>query len=214
MKFYGYVRSSAAYRVRIALKLKGIPCEEIPVDLRAPTSAQRTPQFLKVNAQGLVPVLVHEGRTITQSLAIIEYLEETQPQPPLLPRSPAERAQVRALALAVACDIHPLNNTRVLSYLRSSLGQAEPAVDAWYAHWIGVGLTALESEAQRLSGDGRHMFGTQVTLADVLIVPQMYNARRFKCDTAPFPTLRGICAYLEALPEFAAAAPEAQPAAG
>lgn len=214
MKFYGYVRSSAAYRVRIALKLKGIPFEEIPVDLRAPASAQRTPQFLQLNPQGLVPVLVHEGRTITQSLAIIEYLEETQPQPPLLPRAPAERAQVRALALAVACDIHPLNNTRVLSYLRTSLGQAEPAVDAWYAHWIGVGLAALESEAKRLSGDGRHMFGTQVTLADVLIVPQMYNARRFKCDTAPFPTLRGICAYLETLPQFAAAAPEAQLAAG
>jgi maleylpyruvate isomerase len=214
MKFYGYVRSSAAYRVRIALRLKGIPFEEIPVDLRAPASAQRTPQFLAVNPQGLVPVLVHEGRTITQSLAIIEYLEETQPQPPLLPRAPAERAQVRALALAVACDIHPLNNTRVLSYLRTSLGHAEPAVDSWYAHWIAVGLTALESEAQRLSGDGRHMFGTQVTLADVLIVPQMYNARRFKCDTAPYPTLRGICAYLETLPPFAAAAPEAQPAAG
>jgi maleylpyruvate isomerase len=214
MKFYGYVRSSAAYRVRIALNLKGIPFEEIPVELRAPTSAQRTPQFLELNPQGLVPVLVHEGRTITQSLAIIEYLEETQPQPPLLPRAPAERAQVRALALAVACDIHPLNNTRVLSYLRTALGQAEPHVDAWYAHWIAVGLTALESEAQRVSGDGRHMFGTQVTLADVLIVPQMYNARRFKCDTAPFPTLRGICAYLETLPPFAAAAPEAQPAAG
>jgi maleylacetoacetate isomerase len=210
MKLYEYFRSSAAYRVRIALNVKGISYESLAVDLRAPASAQRTPEFLAVNPEGLVPVLVDGERTFTQSLAIIEYLEETRPQPPLLPALPRERAQVRALALAVACDIHPLNNLRVLNYLREPLHADEAAVNTWYAHWIAQGLTALEEQVQRTTGDGRCMFGKSVTLADVCIVPQMANAQRMKCDVGPYPILRGICAHLGALPAFAKAAPQAQ----
>ncbi|MDB6106860.1 MAG: maiA, partial [Gammaproteobacteria bacterium] len=140
-----------------------------------------------------------------------EYLDEVHPEPPLMPRSPVDRARVRAMALAVACDMHPLNNLRVLNHLRSPLGHDEDTVNAWYRHWIAVGFSGLEQEARRASGDGRHMFGSTVTIADIYIVPQMYNARRFKCDLTPYPTLRGICAYLEALPAFAKAAPEGQP---
>jgi maleylacetoacetate isomerase len=214
MKLYTYFRSSAAFRARIALNLKGIAYEPAYVDLRAAASDQRKPAFLAVNPQGLIPALVDETTTVAQSLAIIEYLDETHPEPPLLPRSPADRAHVRAMALAVACDIHPLNNLRVLNYLRSPLGHDEDTVNAWYRHWIAEGFRGLEEEARRASGDGRHMFGTSVTLADVYIAPQMYNARRFKCDIEPYPTLRGIAAHLETLPAFAKAAPEAQPDAG
>lgn len=213
MKLYGYFRSSAAYRVRIALNLKGVDCESVPVDLRPPASAQHTPEFLALNPQGLVPVLVDGATVLTQSLAIIEYLDERHPQPPLLPVAPVDRAQVRALALAIACDIHPLNNTRVLSYLRTSLAADEAAVNAWYAHWVTRGLRALEAQVARLGSDGRHMLGGSVTLADVCLVPQMYNARRFHCDVTPYPTLRTISAHLETLPAFARAAPDAQPEA-
>jgi maleylacetoacetate isomerase len=209
MKLYTYFRSSAAYRVRIALNLKGIDSECVPVDLRP--AAHRQPAYLALNPQGLVPTLEDGGAVISQSLAIIEYLDETHPHPPLLPRSARDRARVRSMALAVACDIHPLNNLRVLSYLRSQLGQDEAAVDTWYRHWIAEGFRGLEEEARRASGDGRHMFGTEVTLADVCIVPQMFNAHRFRCNVEPFPTLRAICAHLEALPAFARAAPDAQP---
>jgi len=211
VKLYGYFRSSATYRVRIALNLKGVPWEAVLVDLRTPANAQHTPQFRALNPHGLIPVLQDGAYTLTQSLAIIEYLEDTHPEPPLLPRVPADRAQVRALALAVACDIHPLNNTRVLGYLRAPLGADDVAVNAWYAHWIALGFSALEQDAQRLSGDGRHLYGTAVTLADVCLVPQMYNAHRFKCDVEPYPTLRSICAHLERLPAFARAAPQMQP---
>jgi maleylacetoacetate isomerase len=211
VKLHGYFRSSATYRVRIALNLKGIPWQSVVVDLRAPKSAQHTREFRVLNPHGLIPVLVDGERTLTQSLAILEYLDETHPQPPLLPRDPAARAAVRALALAVACDIHPLNNLRVLNYLRTRLGHDEGAVNVWYAHWIAQGFAALERDAARLSGDGRHMYGTAVTLADVCIVPQMFNARRFNCDVTPYPTLRAICAHLESLPAFAQAAPEVQP---
>jgi len=211
MKLYTYFRSSAAFRARIALNLKAVPCEYVTVDLRAPASEQHGPQYLSVNPQGLLPALVTEGATIAQSLAIIEYLDETHPEPPLLPRSPIDRARVRAMALSIACDMHPLNNLRVLNYLRSPLGRDEETVNTWYRHWITEGFRSLEQEARRTSGDGQHMFGTNVTIADICIVPQMYNARRFKCDVEPYPTLRAICEYLEQLPAFAKAAPEAQP---
>ena len=209
MKLYTYFRSSAAYRARIALNLKGISYESVPVDLRP--GAHRQPGYLARNPQGLIPALEDGGAVIGQSLALIEYLEETHPQPPLLPRLPLERARVRSMALAIACDLHPLNNLRVLNYLRSPLGQDEAAVDGWYRHWVAEGFRALEEEAIRASGDGHHMFGSQVTLADVCLVPQMFNAHRFRCDVAPFPTLRAICAHLETLPAFARAAPDAQP---
>jgi len=183
MKLYTYFRSSAAYRTRIALNLKGLDYEALPVNLRAPVSAQRSS----------------------------EYLEEAHPSPPLLPRTALARAQVRALTFAIACDIHPLNNLRVLNYLRAPLGHADAEVNAWYGHWIARGFQALEAQVAHSSGDGRHMFQDTVTLADVCIVPQMYNARRQQCDVAPYPRLRAICEHLESLPAFASAAPEAQP---
>jgi maleylpyruvate isomerase len=211
MKLYTYFRSSAAFRARIALNLKGVDYETVGVDLRATAGDQYKPEYRSVNPQGLVPALIVDDATIAQSLAIIEYLEEVYPDPPLLPRSPVDRARVRAMALAVACDLHPLNNTRVLTYLRSPLGHDENTVNAWYRHWIAAGLSGLEQEARRASGDGKHMFGSAVTIADIYIVPQMYNARRFNCDIQPYPTLRGICAHLESLPAFAKAVPEVQP---
>ena len=210
VKLYHYFRSSASYRVRIALNLKGVPFETVAVDLRPPTSAHRSAEFLALNPEGLVPVLVDGERVFTQSLAIVEYLEETHPRPPLLPRDPQGRARVRALALANASEMSPLNNSGVLGYLKGPPLQAdENTINSWYAHWIARGFDALEKDVGKTSGDGRHMFGTVVTLADVCIVPQMYNARRYRCDLTPYPQLRGICAHLETLPEFARAAPEA-----
>jgi maleylacetoacetate isomerase len=213
MKLYTFFRSSAAYPTRIALNLKGVDHEAVEVDLRAPANDQQKPDYRSINPQALVPALAVEDTTIAQSLAIIEYLDEVYPDPPLMPRSPVNRARVRAMALAIACDMHPLNNLRVLNYLRSPLGQDEETVNAWYRHWIAVGFGGLEQEARRATGDGRHMFGQSITVADVYIIPQMYNARRFKCDLEPYPTLRAICAHLESLPAFAKAAPEAQPSA-
>jgi maleylacetoacetate isomerase len=209
MKLYTYFRSSAAFRVRIALNLKGLDYESVAVDLRP--AAHRQQAYLALNPQGLIPAVEAGGTVISQSLAVIEYLEECHPTPPLLPRSPRDRARVRSMALAVACDLHPLNNLRVLNYLRSQLGQDEAAVDTWYRHWIAEGFRGLEEDARRASGDGRHMFGAEVSLADVCLVPQVFNARRFKCNLEPFPTLRAISAHLETLPAFARAAPDAQP---
>jgi maleylpyruvate isomerase len=212
MKLYHYFRSSASYRVRIALNLKKLPYESVVIDVRPPASAQRTAQYLAINPLGLVPSLIDGADVLTQSLAIIEYLDETHPLPPLLPREPLNRARVRALALAIACEMAPLNNSGVLDYLRTGpLRAGEGAVDAWYARWIARGFDALEKQVSTTSGDGRHMFGSSVTLADVLLVPQMYNARRYRCDLAPYPRLQAISGHLESLPEFARAAPEAQP---
>jgi len=211
VQLYTYFRSSAAYRARIALNFKGLAYQALPVNLRAPVSAQRAREYLALNPEGLVPMLQVGDELIRQSLAIIEYLEEVHPSPPLLPRAPLARAQVRALAYAIPCDIHPLNNLRVLNYLRTPLGHADADVNAWYAHWIARGFAALEAEVAHTSADGRHMFGDAVTLADVCVVPQMYNARRQQCELAPYPRLRAICAHLETLPAFVRAAPEAQP---
>lgn len=209
MRLYHYFRSSASYRVRIALNLKGLAYEPVAVDLRPQVHGQRAAEFLALNPQGLVPVLIDGERTLTQSLAIIEYLDETHPQPPLLPADPSGRARARALALAIACEMSPLNNSGVLEYLRAPpLAADDGAVNAWYAQWIARGFRALEQDVQETSGDGRHMFGTAVTLADVLLVPQMYNARRYQCDLAPYATLRAIDAHLKAQPAFARAAPE------
>ena len=210
MKLYTYYRSSAAYRVRIALNFKGIEYESLPRHLTRGGGEHRQSEYLQVNPQGLIPLLSDGDARIAQSLAIIEYLEETHPQPPLLPRAPAARARVRSLALAIACDIHPLNNLRVLEYLRSPLGHDTAAVNEWYRHWIATGFRALELEAAR-GGDHGHLVGAHVTVADICLVPQMYNARRFDCDLTPYPRLRQISAHLEGLPAFANAVPEAQP---
>jgi maleylacetoacetate isomerase len=214
VKLYTYFRSSAAYRVRIALNVKGLLAEHIPKHLLREGGEHQLDDYLALNPQGLVPALEHEGRVIGQSLAIIEYLEDICPDPPLLPPDPGERAVVRSMALAIACDIHPLNNLRVLEYLKGPLAQDAAAVGRWYAHWVATGFRALEQMAQRSSADGRHLYGGSVTLADVLLVPQMYNARRFRCELGPYPTLVSISGYLESLPPFAAARPEVQPDAG
>jgi maleylacetoacetate isomerase len=209
MKLFTFWRSSAAYRVRIALNVKGVTAEHVPVKFRA--GEHRSTGYLELNPQGLVPALETGGRVLGQSLAIIEYLDECHPEPPLLPRAALDRAQVRSIALSIACDIHPLNNLRVLKYLRDPLAQDEAAVDRWYQHWIATGFASLEQQARTHSSAGRHVFGDSVSLADVCFLPQHYNAVRFECSLDPYPTLRAIAAHLQGLPAFAAAAPAQQP---
>jgi maleylacetoacetate isomerase len=211
LRLYTYWRSSAAYRVRIALALKGLSYESVPRHLLRDGGEQRSAAYLAVNPQGLVPALEDQGRVITQSLAICEYLDEVHPEPPLLPAAAVDRATVRAMALAIACDVHPLNNLRVLRYLRGELAQDDAAVTRWMRHWIETGFTALEQLIARHSGDGRHCYGGTVTLADVFLVPQVANARRVQLDLGPWPTLAAVTAHLESLPDFAAARPDTQP---
>ena len=210
MQLYDYFRSSAAYRVRIALELKGLAPERAFVHLRR--NAQLTDAYLALNPQGLVPTLVtDDGEVLTQSLAIVEWLDEEHPDPPLLPRTAAARARVRSLALAIACEIHPLNNLRVLNYLTGTLGVSTAQKDGWYRYWCDVGLEAIETRLQRESATGRFCHGDTPTLADVCLVPQLANARRFAVDLAAFPRLLAIDAACQQLPAFAAAAPARQP---
>ena len=210
MKLYDYFRSSAAYRTRIALNLKGVTAQREFVHLQK--AQQRAEPYLAINPQGLVPALdIGEDAVLTQSLAIIDWLDETHPEPPLLPADASGRARVRSIALAIACDIHPLNNTRVLSYLTTTLGVSEEQRNGWYRYWIDVGFEALERRLARESATGRYCHGDQPTVADVCLVPQVANARRYKMDLAPYPTILRIDAACTALPAFAAAAPEKQP---
>jgi len=210
MKLYDYFRSSAAYRVRIALNLKGLVPERAFVHLR--NNVQRSDDYLALNPQGLVPMLVaDDGTVLTQSLAIIEYLDEAHPAPPLLPATPTERARVRGIALEIACDIHPLNNLRVLQYLKNTLGVSEEQKDAWYRYWIDVGLEALETRLARDPATGRFCHGDAPTLADICLVPQLANARRMNIDVGPYPTLTRIEAAAISLPAFVDAAPAKQP---
>jgi len=204
--FYEYWRSSAAYRVRIALKLKGIDYESRPIDLRE--GAQRSEDFLELNPQGLIPMLEIDGHRLTQSLAIINYLDLRYPNRPLIPAAAAERAHVVSMSLAIACDIHPLNNLRVLQYLKSELGQSQEDVDDWYRHWISIGLPALEAQAKPRAG--AFLFGDGPTAADVCLVPQLYNARRFDVPLGDFPTLLRAEENANKLDAFAAAHPDRQ----
>ena len=209
MKLYDYPRSSAAYRVRIALHLKGLAFEQVPVDLRA--GEQRHEDYLERCPQGLVPYLEDEAFAVGQSQAIIEYLEERYPLPALLPDDPEERARARAIASAITCDIHPLNNLRVLQYLNHEFGLDEERRRVWYRHWIAEGLRPLET---MLAGRARTFcVGASPTIADVCLVPQMANARRYECDVEPYPTLRRIDEHCRSLAAFAAAEPARQPGA-
>lgn len=211
LTLYTYWRSSAAFRVRIALNLKGLEYRSVPKHLLRGLGEHRSADYLALNPQGLVPALDHDGALVTQSLAICEYLEETWPEPRLLPGDAAARARIRAMALAVACDIHPLNNLRVLQYLRRDLSQGDEAVGEWMRHWISGGFEALEQWIARQSADGLHCHGAGVTLADVFLLPQVFNARRVDLDLAPYPRIAAVARHLESLPAFAAARPDAQP---
>jgi maleylacetoacetate isomerase len=208
---YSYFRSSAVFRVRIALNLKGLKYDVRPVHLLKNGGEQHGENYRHLNPQQLVPTLVSNGQPITQSLAIIEYLEELAPAPPLLPKAPEARARVRQLALEVACDIHPLPNLRVAQYLKQHLGAGEDAVLAWQRHWMAEGLNALEAQLSRDTATGAFCHGDNPTIADVCLVPQLFNARRWKLDTAPYPTLLRIEEAAYKLPAFVAARPENQP---
>lgn len=209
LALYTYFRSSAAYRVRIALHLKGIAYEPRFVHLLK--GEQHLPEYRKINPQGRIPALVDESRVLTQSLAIIEYLEETHPEPPLLPRNVYDRAYIRSLAQIIACDVHPLNNLRVLQYLKDTLHQDEETCEGWIRHWIGEGFAAFEEHLNNHRPVGCFCLGDTPTLADVCLVPQVYNARRFGCDLDPFPTIQAIEKSCLQLPAFQKSAPGNQP---
>jgi len=210
VKLYTFFRGSSPFRVRIALNLKALSYEVAFVHLAK--GEQRKPEYASVNPQSLVPALaLDDGHVLTQSLAIIEYLDETFRQPPLLPADPLGRARVRALSLLVACEIHPLNNARTLSHLRKAMNQTEEQVNAWYRHWMADGLAKVEASLTHFPGTGRFCHGDAPTMADCCLVPQVFNAKRFECDTASFPTVMRIfdeCMKLEA---FDRAQPAKQP---
>ncbi len=211
MKLYSYFRSSASYRVRIALNLKQLPYEYVGVHLLRSGGEQLSDTYRSLNPDALVPTLVDDGAVLQQSLAIVEYLEETHPAPPLLPSAPADRAYVRAIALQIACEIHPLDNLRVLKYLKHELGVDEDAKNAWYRHWVEQGFASLEARLSTDSRTGRCAFGDTPTLADICLAPQVFNAQRFDVDLTPYPTIRRINEHLGTLEAFAAAAPGRQP---
>jgi maleylpyruvate isomerase len=207
MILYGYPLSSASYRVRIALALKGLDVTTVNKELRR--GEHRQADFLQINAQGFVPALsLDDGQVLTQSMAIIEYLEESYPQPPLLPEAPAARARVRALCQLIACDVHPLNNLRVLKYLEGPLALEQSTRDAWYHHWVRAGFDALELSLARDSGAGRFCYGDSLSMADVCLVPQVFNARRYALDLTPYPRIVAVDAACRAIPAFQVAAPE------
>jgi maleylpyruvate isomerase len=208
VKLYTYFRSSAAYRVRIALNLKGIASEMIPIHLQKEGGLNKKPAYRAINPHMRLPALqLDSGDVLVQSLAIIEYLDEVHPQPPLLPRDPVARAKVRALAQLVACDIHPLNNIGPLRYLKNELGQEQAKIDAWYHHWVIDGFEALEAMIK----PAPYSFGSEVTLADICLVPQVYNARRLKVPLDRFPKIVAADAACGKLAAFDQARPENQP---
>lgn len=211
MQLYSYFRSSASYRVRIALNLKGLPYDYVPIHLLRGGGEQFSSEYRKLNHDAIVPTLVDDGHALQQSLAIVEYLEETHPTPPLLPATAVDRAHVRSIALQIACEIHPLNNLRVLKYLKHTVGVTDDVKDAWYRHWVEAGFETLEA---RLAGDartGKLCFGDTPTLADICLIPQVFNAQRFKVDTARFPTIQRIYDHAAQLDAFERAAPGQQP---
>lgn len=208
MKLYGYYRSSASYRIRIILNIKKLQHDHSAVMLNR--GEQLDDAFKEINPMGLVPVLESDGIRLAQSPAIAEFIEEQHPQPPLLPEDRIERAQVREMMHTIGCDIHPLQNLRVLKYLRSEFKQDDTGVERWCRQWMGDGFVAFEKLAKSRSADGQYAFGKAVSLADVWLIPQVYNARRFKLDLTPFPTIVSIDEHCRALPEFALAHPSRQ----
>ena len=211
IKLYTYWRSSASYRVRMALNLKSIPYEQIPIHLVRDGGQQHQADYKQLNPQGLVPTLIHENQIITQSIAMLEYIEERFPQQALMPSDAFGRARVRSLANVIACDTHPINNLRVLNYLTGTLGHDEQTKLDWYRHWTALGLDAFEAMLASSDQTGRCCYGDEPTIADCCLLPQVYNARRFDCDESGWPEIRRIAAYLETIPAIADAAPENQP---
>jgi maleylacetoacetate isomerase len=211
MKLYTFFRSSASYRVRIALNLKGLEYEQAAIHLRRGGGEQLKPAYKAINPQALVPALEDNGQVYSQSLAIIEYLEERYPKPALLPSDAADRAVVRSMALLIACEVHPIQNLRVLNYLKNDHKLSDDDTIRWARHWINLGLSALEQMTISLSKQGEFCFGQTPTMADLCLVPQLSNARRFGVDLSAFPKLLAIEAACMSLPAFANAAPENQP---
>ncbi|HMC45613.1 MAG TPA: maleylacetoacetate isomerase [Caballeronia sp.] len=211
MKLYSYFRSSAAYRVRIALNLKGLAYEYAPIHLLRDGGQQLKPDYRKLNPDGIVPTFIDGDNVLTQSLAIIEYLEETRPEPSLLPGTPLDRAFIRSVALQIACEIHPVDNLRVLKYLKHTLKVGDEAKDAWYRHWLESGFESLEKRLANDARVGKLCFGDTPTLADLCLVPQVYNARRFNLDMSRYPTIERIADHAAQIDAFARAAPGQQP---
>jgi len=209
MKLYTFFRSSASFRVRIALNLKGIAWESVAVNL--PKAEHVEAKFKAINPQGLVPALDDSGKLLSQSLAIMEYLDETHPGIKLLPGDPVDRAYVRAFSQLIACEIHPLNNLRVLKYIKRTYKVDDEAVNGWYRHWIAEGFASMEAFLLNERRHGRHVFGDQATMADCCLVPQVFNAQRYECDLKPYPTVMKIFEECMKLDAFIAAQPMKQP---
>ena len=208
MKLYSYFRSSAAYRVRIALNLKRLPAEIVPVHLVKNGGEQHSAEYRQLNANELVPTLIDDTFALSQSLSILEYLDEKYPEPALLPKQLQQRALIRAFSQNIACDIHPLNNLRVLQYLQNVFALSEGEKSTWYKHWIELGMRSLE--AQLTESNGQFCFGEQATFADCCLIPQVYNAKRFNIDVSAFPKIESIYQHCMTLDAFQQAAPEAQ----
>lgn len=209
MHLYSYFRSSAAYRVRIALNIKQLPVDVVPIHLVNNGGEQHSISYQEINPQQLVPSLIVGQHVLTQSLAIIEYLDEIHPNPPLLPQNPIEKAKVRAMAQLIACDTHPLNNLRVLQYLQNNLHVSSEEKNAWYKHWIYTNFDALEKTLEQTAG--KYCFGDTLTLADCCVIPQVFNAQRFNCDLSRYPTISRVVDYCNSLEAFIKASPEHQP---
>lgn len=211
MKLYTFFRSSASYRVRIALNLKGLTYDRVPIHLRRGGGEQLTAAYKSINPQALVPAFEDDGRILTQSLAIIEYIDEKFPKPPLFPVDLADKAFVRSLAMVIACEVHPIQNLRVLNHLKATYNQGDAQVNRWAQHWIELGLSAIEQKIVAQTQRGKFSFGDTPTLADICLIPQLGNARRFGCDLSKYPAILEIENTCMAVPAFADAAPEKQP---
>ena len=209
MKLYNYYRSSASYRVRIALNLKGISYECLDVHLVNHGGEQHTASYRALNPEGLVPTLDENGHILTQSIAIIEYINELSPTPPLLPQTPLGRAEVRSLALLIACDMHPLNNLRVLKQLRDQFNATDETVQTWYHHWLHLGFNAFEKKLKKLHRKSEFCYGHEVSMADICLIPQVYNAKRFNFDMTNYPLIQSVNDYCLTLEAFKHAAPQA-----